>query len=83
MRGQQRGKALSAPPNWPSKFFTLSSCARENSAHVTLSRRANAETVSQRTLEALCNQMQCKGLLLLGEILEDEADEDREVFLSM
>jgi hypothetical protein len=34
-------------------------------------------------LEALCNQMQCKGLILLGEIVEGTEGEEDEVFLSL
>ncbi|KAJ7734306.1 hypothetical protein B0H14DRAFT_3517181 [Mycena olivaceomarginata] len=42
--------------------------------------RANAETVSQRILDAVCDQMQCKGLLLLGQIISSEGDEEHQVF---
>jgi hypothetical protein len=34
-------------------------------------------------LEALCTQMQCKGLLLLGEIVEGGEGEKDEVFISL
>jgi hypothetical protein len=35
-------------------------------------------------LDALCAQLQCKGMLTLGEIVDDEeGDESGEVFLSM
>jgi DNA-binding Xre family transcriptional regulator len=47
------------------------------------SRRANAETVTQRALDTICASMQCKGLLLLGEIVEAEGDDERDVFISM
>ncbi|KAJ7789648.1 hypothetical protein B0H14DRAFT_3502764 [Mycena olivaceomarginata] len=43
-------------------------------------RRGHTEVISQRTLETLCAQMKCKGLLILGEIVEGDDDE---VFLSM
>ncbi|KAJ7821544.1 hypothetical protein B0H14DRAFT_2599166 [Mycena olivaceomarginata] len=42
--------------------------------------RRHTEVISQRTLETLCAQMKCKGLLILGEIVEGDDDE---VFLSM
>ncbi|KAJ6480221.1 hypothetical protein C8R45DRAFT_933150 [Mycena sanguinolenta] len=46
-------------------------------------RRRHAEAVSQRTLESLCAQMGCKGLLLLGEVIESNSEgDDREIFLS-
>ncbi|KAJ7742105.1 hypothetical protein B0H14DRAFT_2637706 [Mycena olivaceomarginata] len=38
--------------------------------------RANTKTVSERTLEVLCSQMQCKGLLLLREIVETGEGEE-------
>ncbi|KAJ7811820.1 hypothetical protein B0H14DRAFT_3479436 [Mycena olivaceomarginata] len=43
-------------------------------------RHRHTEVISQRTLETLCAQMKCKGLLILGEIVEGDDDE---VFLSM
>ncbi|KAJ7363902.1 hypothetical protein DFH08DRAFT_798361 [Mycena albidolilacea] len=43
-------------------------------------RRRHVEAISHRALEALCAQMKCQGLLILGEI--SEGDED-ELFLSM
>ncbi|KAF8208557.1 hypothetical protein K438DRAFT_1754442 [Mycena galopus ATCC 62051] len=46
-------------------------------------RRRNAESISQRMLETLCAQLQCKGILLLGEIVEGEEGEEGEVFISM
>ncbi|KAF7376801.1 hypothetical protein MSAN_00097500 [Mycena sanguinolenta] len=42
-------------------------------------RRRNAESISQRALESLCSQMECKGMLILGEILDGEG----EIFISM
>ncbi|KAJ7694511.1 hypothetical protein B0H14DRAFT_2650965 [Mycena olivaceomarginata] len=45
-----------------------------------LAERHHTEVISQRTLETLCAQMKCKGLLILGEIVEGDDDE---VFLSM
>lgn len=45
-----------------------------------LRRRRHVEAISHRALEALCAQMKCQGLLILGEI--SEGDED-ELFLSM
>ncbi|KAJ7801887.1 hypothetical protein B0H14DRAFT_3782301 [Mycena olivaceomarginata] len=39
----------------------------------------HAESISQRTLDELCVQMQCKGMLVLGEVVEG----DEEVFLSL
>jgi hypothetical protein len=48
------------------------------------SRRINAEALSQRALDALCSQLQCKGVLTLGEIVDgEEGDGSGEVFLSM
>ncbi|KAJ7717085.1 hypothetical protein B0H14DRAFT_3522099 [Mycena olivaceomarginata] len=42
-------------------------------------RRQHAESISQGALDGLCAQMQCKGVLILGEIIEG----DTEVFISM
>jgi hypothetical protein len=42
--------------------------------------RRHAEVMSQRALDSLCAQMQCKGIVLLGEIVDGGDDE---VFLSM
>ncbi|KAF7361557.1 hypothetical protein MSAN_01189300 [Mycena sanguinolenta] len=44
-------------------------------------RQRNAESVSQRALDTLCAQMECKGILILGEIVESEGD--GEIFMSM
>ncbi|KAJ7871249.1 hypothetical protein B0H14DRAFT_2570952 [Mycena olivaceomarginata] len=52
----------------------------ECSAEELEERRAHAEAISQRTLETLCAQLQCKGILILGEIADVETDE---IFLSM
>ncbi|KAJ7821080.1 hypothetical protein B0H14DRAFT_2599446 [Mycena olivaceomarginata] len=41
------------------------------------------KTVAERTLEVLGAQMQCKGLILLGEIVVGEEGDEDEVFLSM
>jgi hypothetical protein len=43
-------------------------------------RRRHAEAISQRALDSMCAQMQCKGIVLLGEIVDGDDDE---VFLSM
>ncbi|KAJ7851595.1 hypothetical protein B0H14DRAFT_3451173 [Mycena olivaceomarginata] len=43
-------------------------------------RRRHVEAISHRALEALCTQMKCQGLLILGEISEGDKDE---LFLSM
>ncbi|KAJ7319447.1 hypothetical protein DFH08DRAFT_819378 [Mycena albidolilacea] len=45
-----------------------------------LMRRRHAEAISQRALDSMCAQMQCKGIVLLGEIVDGDDDE---VFLSM
>ncbi|KAJ7796030.1 hypothetical protein B0H14DRAFT_2620363 [Mycena olivaceomarginata] len=52
----------------------------ECSAEELEERRAHAEAISQHTLETLCAQLQCKGILILGEIADVETDE---IFLSM
>jgi hypothetical protein len=41
--------------------------------------RQHAKSISQGALDGLCTQMQCKGVLILGEIIEGDA----EVFISM
>jgi hypothetical protein len=33
------------------------------------------ESISQGALDGLCAQMQCKGVLILGEIIEGDEDE--------
>ncbi|KAJ7681546.1 hypothetical protein B0H14DRAFT_2655209 [Mycena olivaceomarginata] len=43
-------------------------------------RRRHAEVISARTLKALCAQMKCKGLLILGEIMDSD---EEEIFISM
>ncbi|KAJ7794249.1 hypothetical protein B0H14DRAFT_2622035 [Mycena olivaceomarginata] len=43
-------------------------------------RRCHAEVVSQHALQTLCVQMKCKGILVLGEIVDSEAED---VFISM
>ncbi|KAJ7673498.1 hypothetical protein B0H14DRAFT_2656893 [Mycena olivaceomarginata] len=43
-------------------------------------RRRHAEAISQRALDSMCSQMQCKGVVLLGEIVDGDSDE---IFLSM
>ncbi|KAJ6449640.1 hypothetical protein C8R45DRAFT_1114526 [Mycena sanguinolenta] len=45
--------------------------------------RALNEAISQRTLDALCTQLCCKSILLLGEIVEGEEDGDGAAFISM
>ncbi|KAJ7302480.1 hypothetical protein DFH08DRAFT_826653 [Mycena albidolilacea] len=47
-------------------------CSTEELADssVYASRRRHAEVVSQRALQSLCAQMKCKGILVLGEIVD-------------
>ncbi|KAJ7705700.1 hypothetical protein B0H14DRAFT_2647268, partial [Mycena olivaceomarginata] len=50
-------------------------------------RRRYAEVVSHRVLESLCAQLQCKGVLILGEIVEGTSEGgdggDGKIFVSM
>ncbi|KAJ7709245.1 hypothetical protein B0H14DRAFT_2646398 [Mycena olivaceomarginata] len=69
-----KGRPPAAPKSWPSRRFSWA---------VRLLRRSNAEVLSQRTLEALCAQMGCKGMIILGELVEGEEGEEEEVFLSL
>ncbi|KAJ7360891.1 hypothetical protein DFH08DRAFT_1031297 [Mycena albidolilacea] len=50
-------------------------------------RRRHAEAISHRVLESLCAQLQCKGVLILGEIVEGTSEGadggDSEIFVSM
>ncbi|KAJ7315444.1 hypothetical protein DFH08DRAFT_820694 [Mycena albidolilacea] len=57
-------------------------CSTEELADssVYASRRRHAEVVSQRALQSLCAQMKCKGILVLGEIVDGE---EEEIFISM
>ncbi|KAJ7776666.1 hypothetical protein B0H14DRAFT_3508248 [Mycena olivaceomarginata] len=52
----------------------------ECSAEELADRRRHAEVVSQRALQSLCAQMKCKGILVLGEIVDGE---EEEIFISM
>jgi hypothetical protein len=51
------------------------------------SRRRHAEAISHRALESLCAQLQCKGVLILGKIVEGTSEGgdggDGEIFVSM